>query len=99
MLKHVINDFAVLKPVIGSDEYNSDIFGNSKTIKCKIEFAKKPDTSQTFCRQSHPARMFCYEDVNLNDIVTYQNIDYKVIQVNSYKDLDGKPMFYEVFLI
>lgn len=99
MLKHVINDFAVLKSVIGSDEYNADVFSDPVTIKCKVEFAKKIDTSKTSCQQTHPARMFCYEDVKLNDIVTYQDNDYKIIQVNSYKDLDGNPMFYEVFMI
>ena len=99
MLKHVFSDFAVLKPVIGSDEYNSEVFGTQKTVKCKIEFGKKIDTSPICSQQSHSVRMFCYEDVNLNDIVTYQNTDYKVIQVNLYKNLDGDPMFYEVFMI
>ena len=99
MLKHILNDSAVLKPVIGSDEYNSPMFGTSKTVKCKIESTQKIDETQISCRQSFPLRMFCYEKMNINDVITYQNNDYKIIQVNFYKDLDDKPMFYEVFMI
>ena len=99
MLKHILNDSAVLKPVIGSDEYNAPVFGTSKTVKCKIESTQKIDETQNSCRQSFPLRMFCYEKMNINDVITYQNNDYKIIQVNFYKDLDDKPMFYEVFMI
>ena len=99
MLKHILNDSAVLKPVIGSDEYNSPTFGTSKNIKCKIEFAQKIDSTQNSCRQSYPIRMYCYEKININDVITYQSNNYTVTQVNFYKDLDDKPMFYEVFLI
>jgi len=99
MLKHVISDFAFLKSFTGSDEYNTDVFSEPVKIKCKVEFAKKVDVYPTSRQQTHPARMFCYEDVKLNDVVTYKNNDYKIIQVNPYNDLDGNPMFYEVFMI
>ena len=99
MLKHIINDFAFLKAVTGSDEYNTGIYSEPVKIKCKVEFAQKVDPCPNACQQTHPARMFCYEDVKLNDIVTYQGIDYKIIQVNFYKDFDNNPMFYEVFMI
>ena len=99
MLKHILNDSVTLKPVIGSDEYNLPLFGNSKTVKCKIESTLKIDSSPNSCKQSYPFRMFCYEKMNVNDVITYQNNDYKIIQVNFYKDLDDKPMFYEVFML
>lgn len=99
MLKHVLNDTAVVKAVSSTNEYNEDVFSTPKNIKCKIEFAKKLETSSVSSLQKHPLRMFCYETVNLNDVVSYQNNDYRVIQVNSYNDLDGCPMFYEVFLL
>ena len=99
MLKHVISDSALLKSLAGSDEYNTFVYSEPVKIKCKIEFAKKIHNSQKTCRQTHPARMFCYEDVKLNDIVIYHDNNYKIIQVNSYKDFDGNTMFYEVFMI
>ncbi len=98
MLKHILNDTAAVKSVVSSDEYNSDTYSEPKTIKCKIEFAAKTEELPLSEQQSHPLRMFCYEQVGLNDIVSYKSSEYKVVQVNSYDDLDGNPMFYEVFL-
>lgn len=99
MLKHVLNDTAIVKSVSSVDEYSEDTYTESRNVKCKIEFAKKVDISPISSRQVHPLRMFCYETVNLNDVISYKNNDYRAVQVNVYNDLDGYPMFYEVFLL
>ena len=99
MIKHILNDSAVVKSVSSVDEYNEYTFSEPKNIKCNIEFAQKVDVSPVLSEQTHPVRMFCHETVNLNDVVTYKNKDYKAVQVSEYKDPDGNPMFYEVFLL
>lgn len=99
MLKHLLNETAVLKSVENVDEYDMPVISDIKTIKCKIEFAAKIENSSDSSKKTHPVRMFCIDEVNTGDIISYNSVNYKVIQVNTYEDLDGQIMLREVYLL
>jgi hypothetical protein len=99
MLKHLLNDTAVLKSVQDVDEYDVPSVLEIKTIKCKIEFAAQADLSSLSSQKSLPARMYCIDNVSVGDIVSFDEINYKVLQVNSYNGFDGEITLREVFLI
>lgn len=99
MLKHLMNDSAVLKSVQNVSEYDIPAITDIKNIKCRIEFAVKTDNDSFSVKKTKPARMFCYDPVNVGDIVSYNLENYNVIQVNTYEDLDGKTTLREVYLI
>ena len=98
MFKHLLNESAVLKSVTGFDGYNSPVFAEPKTIKCKFEFVVKNDNSDVKTVAYKPARMFCIENISVGDVVVYNSKDYKVFQVNTYNGFDGYTSFNEVFL-
>lgn len=98
MLKHLLNESAILKTVEKVDEYGSAVISDVKNINCKFEFAiLQNSTSDMDCKEK-PARMFCFDEVNIGDIVFYNEQNYKVVQVNNYKDLDNEIMLREVYL-
>lgn len=99
MLKHLLNETAVLKSVESVDEYDIPIISDIKTLKCRIEFASKSDENSGSSKKTYPARMFCVDEVNTGDIISYNSVNYKVIQVNAYEDLDGQIMLREVYLL
>ncbi len=99
MLKHLLNDKAVLKTVQNVDEYDIPTISDVKTISCKIEFAMESENSSLSSVKTNPARMFCVDEVKLGDVVTHNGNNYKVIQVNTYEDLDGQTMLREVYLV
>ena len=98
MLKHLLNDSAVLKSVHNVDEYDIPVFSKIKNIPCKFEFAVDEQSSISDSQKRKPARMFCIDDISVGDIISFNSENYKVVQVNSYDDLDGKLMLREVFL-
>lgn len=98
MLKHLLNESAVLKSVETVDEYGSSVISDIKTVNCKIEFAYSQNDGTDSSLLEKPARMFCVEEVKIGDIVYYNQENYQVLQVNTYKDLDGKIMLREVYL-
>lgn len=99
MLKHLLNDTAVLKSVENVDEYDIPVITDIKTLKCRIEFAAKSEDLSISSKKTHPARMFCVDEVNMGDIISFNSVNYKVIQVNAYEDLDGQIMLREVYLL
>lgn len=98
MLKHLLNDDATLKPLLDRNEYDFPTFDVAKNIKCKFEFAVKKEKNSSSSSNFYPARMFCYESVSVGDIVSYNSQNFKVIQVDNYKDLDGNSILNEVYL-
>lgn len=99
MLKHLLNDTAVLKSVQDVDEYDVPTISEIRSINCKFEFAVKSDSYALSEQKTMPARMFCVDEVRIGDIISYEKNNFKVIQVNDYKDFDGKLMLREVFLL
>ncbi|MGN0014237.1 MAG: hypothetical protein ACI37T_02325 [Candidatus Gastranaerophilaceae bacterium] len=99
MLKHLLNETAVLKAVENVDEYDIPVISDIKTLKCRIEFAVKSEENSGSSKKTYPARMFCVDEVNTGDIISYNSVNYKVIQVNAYEDLDGQIMLREVYLL
>ena len=99
MLKHLLNDTAVLKSVQDVDEYDVPTISEIKSINCKFEFAVKNDSTATSSQKTMPARLFCLDEVRVGDIISYDENNFKVIQVNNYKNFDGKLMLREVFLL
>lgn len=99
MLKHLLNDTAVLKSVQDVDEYDVPTISEIKPINCKFEFAIKSDQNALSTQKTKPARMFCIDEVRVGDIISYDEDNFKVIQVNNYEDFDGKLMLREVFLL
>lgn len=99
MLKHLLNDTAVLKSVQDVNEYDVPTISEIKSINCKFEFAMKNDFNSYSSQKTMPARLFCLEEVRVGDIISYDENNFKVIQVNNYKDFDGKLMLREVFLL
>lgn len=99
MLKHLLNDSAVLKSVSNVDEYDVPTVSDIRTINCKIEFAVSSESSSVSSSKIKPARMFCIDEVNIGDIISYNSVNYKIVQVNTYEDLDGQTMLREVYLI
>ena len=98
MFKHLLNESAVLKAVKSFDEFNSPVFDEPKTIKCKFEFVVKNDNSDVKAVSYKPARMFCTENISVGDVVVYNSKDYKVFQVNTYNGFGEHTVFNEVFL-
>ncbi|MBQ2643977.1 hypothetical protein IJG14_00210 [bacterium] len=100
MLKHLLNDYATLKSVSSYDEFNSPVFQEEKIFKCKFEFALNSNFNSQNTTKTKPARLFSYEnDISVGDVILYNSVEYKVIQVNNYKDLDDNFVLNEVFLI
>lgn len=99
MLKHLLNDRAILKSVQDVDEYDVPTISDIRSISCKFEFAIKNDSNYLSSQKTLPARMFCVEDVQVGDIISFDENNYKVIQVNNYNDFEGKLMLREVFLL
>lgn len=99
MLKHLMNDVAVLKSVQNADEYDIPTITELKSIKCRIEFAVKSEQTSISINRNKPARMYCYDEVNVGDIISYNFENFEVIQVNVYKDLDGNNSLREVYLV
>ncbi len=99
MLKHLLNDRAVLKSVQDVDEYDVPTISEIRSISCKFEFAVKNDLSSQSSQKTLPARMFCVDEVRVGDIISFDENNYKVIQVNNYNDFEGKLMLREVFLL
>lgn len=99
MLKHVLNDSAVWKKSVTSDDYNSDNLSDGITIKCKIEFAVQNQTDGAKSVKKHPARMYCNEDVELGDVILFKGNKFKIIQITVYEDFDSNPVLKEVFLL
>lgn len=99
MLKHLLNETAILKSVENVDEYDMPVISDIKNIKCKIEFAAKIENLSDSSKKTYPARMFCVDEVNTGDIISFNSVNYKVIQVNEYEDLDGQIMLREVYLL
>lgn len=99
MLKHLLNENAVVKSVQNVDSYDVPTISDMKNIKCKFEYAVKSDFSAQNSLKNKPARMFCVEEIKIGDIVSFNSENYNVIQVNEYKDLDGKIVLREVFLV
>lgn len=99
MLKHLLNDRAVLKSVQDVDEYDVPTISEMRSISCKFEFAVKSDLNAQSSQKTLPARMFCVDEVRVGDIISFDENNYKVIQVNNYNDFEGKLMLREVFLL
>lgn len=99
MLKHLMNDVAVLKSIQNTDEYDIPTITEIKKIKCRIEFAVESEQKSISVNRNKPARMYCYEEVNVGDIISFNSENYEVIQVNTYKDLDGNNSLREVYLV
>lgn len=99
MLKHLMNDTAVLKSIQNADEYDITTITELKSIKCRFEFAVKSEQSSISVCRNKPARMYCYEEIKIGDIISYNSENYEVVQVNVYKDLDGNYPLREVYLI
>lgn len=99
MLKHLLNDTAILKSVQDVDEYDVPSISEIKFINCKFEFAVKNDLTALSSQKTYPARMFCVDEINVGDIISFNENNYKVIQVNNYEDFEGKLMLREVFLL
>lgn len=99
MLKHLLNDRAVLKSVQDVDEYDVPTISTIKSINCKFEFAVKSDSTALSSQKTKPARMFCIEEIKVGDIISYNENNFKVIQVNNYENFEGELMLREVFLL
>ena len=98
MLKHLLNDSAVLKTPANIDEYGNVTTFTETTINCKFEFAVLENFSSVSSAKSYSVKMFCLENVNVGDLIFYNSDNFQVIQVNVYDDFDGNSMFREVYL-
>ncbi len=98
-MKHLLNDRAVLKSVQDVDEYDVPTISTIKSINCKFEFAVKSDSTALSSQKIKPARMFCIEEIKVGDIISYNESNFKVIQVNNYENFEGELMLREVFLL
>lgn len=95
-----MNDFVDWKSVQNSNEYDLPIFNQIRTIKCKFEFAQNSQDNTISSIKTKPARMYCHETgIAVGDLISYKSNNYKVIQVNVYKDFDGIENLCEVFLL
>ncbi len=99
MLKHLLNDSAILKSVQGFDEYDQPSFSQIKTINCRMEFSLYLQNSTLSSSVASSAKMFCIDEIKTGDIVSYNSFDYKVSKVNIFADLDGQTVLKEVYLI
>lgn len=96
MFNHLYKQTVIHKVINGTDEYSNPIVESSSSISCSLNFQNVIVLNGNGQEVTAKAKLQTTTQVNINDLINHNGIDYKVIQVNPVVDFDGNIAFYEV---
>lgn len=97
MFSHLMNQSFTLKTKSSVDKYNQGTYTTS-TITGRFEYKRKQVKSVTNQDIISEARVFTNTSVNIDDIITWDSKDWRVISVSICYDLFGSVSHYQVYL-
>ncbi|MBS4760291.1 MAG: hypothetical protein KHX03_06300 [Clostridium sp.] len=86
---YMLTDSAVLKTTAGTDLNGEPKIIAEETISCKIEFKNSLAINSQGQELTSAGRLFTESVVKVDDIITINKTDYKVINVNPYYPIDS----------
>lgn len=97
MLSDYINQTLVWKTKGSINSYNEATYTTS-SAKGRFEYTKNLLRDATGQDVTSLAIFYTASAIGLDDILTHDSRDWRVIQVQSHVDLDGNTSYYEVML-
>lgn len=84
---NMLTNCAVLKTVNGTDSNGVPNIIAQDIIDCKIEFKNSLVTGAQGQELASSGRLYCESVVKVDDLITIENKEYKVVNVNPYYPL------------
>lgn len=98
MLDMYANQTIAWKQKTGTDDFNDSTYAAAVNIKARFEYKRQIIRDRYGQEKVSEAQCYTETAVNVDDIITYDGIDWPVKAITSNCDLDGTVIFYEVSL-
>jgi hypothetical protein len=98
MINEYMNQTVTWKSKGTVNDSNEPVYAADVVIKCRFEFQRKIVRNKIGEKIMSSAQMFTKSHVRPDDLITYDNIDWVVLDVADQPDLFGSVSFYEVLM-